>query len=77
MPQNSDTEQLKNRLREFRKGRKLTQQDLATQVGVSRQTIIAIEKGQYNPTTILAIKLAQAVERPFTEVFWLVEIENP
>lgn len=76
MPRNADNEQLKNRLRELRLSRKWTQQDLADQVGVSRQTIIALEKGQYNPTAILAIKLAKVFERPFAEVFWLVTIDN-
>jgi len=76
MPLNSDKDELKNCLRELRLSRKWTQQDLADRVGVSRQTIIAIEKGQYNPTAILAIKLAAAVERPFAEVFWLVDAEQ-
>ena len=71
MPRKSESDELKNRLRELRAARRWTQQDLATRVGVSRQTIIAIEKGQYNPTAVLAIKLAAAFERPFEEVFWL------
>ncbi|MCB0000268.1 MAG: helix-turn-helix transcriptional regulator [Anaerolineales bacterium] len=66
-------EQLQNRLRELRTARGWTQQELATRVDVSRQTIIAIEKGQYNPTTVLALKLARVLERPFSDVFWLTD----
>lgn len=73
MPRKLDGEQLRNRLRELRAANRWTQQDLADRVDVSRQTIIAIEKGQYNPTAVLAIKLAAAFERPFAEVFWLEE----
>ncbi|MEM7116536.1 MAG: helix-turn-helix transcriptional regulator [Chloroflexota bacterium] len=73
MPQKKDSDQLKNRLRELRAARRWTQQALAGRVGVSRQTIIAIEKGQYNPTAVLAIKIAAAFEKPFAEVFWLEE----
>lgn len=66
-------EQLQNRLQELRTARGWTQQELATRVDVSRQTIIAIEKGQYNPTTVLALKLARVLERPFSDVFWLTD----
>lgn len=68
-------DQLQNRLRKLRTARGWTQQELATLVGVSRQTIIAIEKGRYNPTAVLAIKLVGVLERPFAEVFWLSEVE--
>ncbi len=66
-------EQLQNRLRELRTARGWTQQELATRVDVSRQTIIAIEKGQYNPTAVLALKLVGVLERPFSDVFWLTD----
>lgn len=65
--------QLQNRLRELRTARGWTQQALAERVDVSRQTIIAIEKGQYNPTTVLALKLARVLERPFSDIFWLTD----
>lgn len=71
MPRKSDSDILHNRLREFRASKRWTQQELADRVDVSRQTIIALEKGQYNPTAVLAIKLAAALERPFEELFWL------
>ena len=47
----------------------MTQQDLADQVGVTRQTIIAIEAARYAPSLELAFKIAAAFERPIEEVF--------
>jgi len=59
-----------NRLRALRAERNWTQQDLATAVGVSRQTINAIESGKYDPSLPLAFKLSgvfgQAIEQIFT-----------
>lgn len=64
-------DELQNRLPELRARYRLTQQDLAQQVGVTRQTIIAIEKGQYNPSTTLALKLARTLQVPVEAIFWL------
>ncbi|WP_420387448.1 helix-turn-helix transcriptional regulator [Roseivirga sp.] len=47
----------------------MTQQQLADKVDVSRQTIVAIEKGKYSPTLELAFKIAQVFEVPLHEVF--------
>lgn len=47
----------------------MTQQDLADRVGVSRQTIVAIEKGKYSPTLELAFKISAVFEVPLQEVF--------
>lgn len=47
----------------------MTQQDLADLVGVSRQTIVAIEKGNYSPSLELAFRIAQAFSVPLEEVF--------
>ena len=47
----------------------ITQQQLAEKVDVSRQTIVAIEKGKYSPTLELAFKIAQVFEVPLHEVF--------
>lgn len=60
---------MENRLRELREKRELTQEDLAIQVGVSRQTIISLEKGKYNPSIILAYKLAKVFDLSIEEVF--------
>lgn len=51
--------------------RGLTQEDLAEKVGVSRQTIIAIEKLKYVPSVKLALDLAAALYFPVREVFWV------
>ena len=48
----------------------LTQQDLADQVQVTRQTIGLIEKGNYNPTLNLCIKIAKALDRTLDQLFW-------
>ena len=47
----------------------MTQKDLAAKVGVSRQTIVAIEKGQYSPSLELAFKISIAFNLPLNEVF--------
>ncbi len=60
---------MKNKVRELRNAKKLRQEDLARQLGVTRQTIIAIENRRYNPSLELAIRLARFFERPVEEVF--------
>jgi putative transcriptional regulator len=47
----------------------MTQKDLAERVGVTRQTIVAIEAAKYSPTLELAFQIAHAFDRPLTEVF--------
>ena len=61
---------LKNRLKEIRSKKKLTQQDLADMVGVSRNTISSIETGQYEPTAKLAYVLCIALDMKFEELFY-------
>jgi putative transcriptional regulator len=48
-----------------------TQEDLAKQIGVSRQTINSIETGRYVPSTVLALKISQIFEKPVNEIFEL------
>jgi putative transcriptional regulator len=62
---------LKNKLKEKRRERNLTQEALAEMVGVTRQTIIAVEKAKFVPSVKLALELAQALDVPFDNVFWL------
>ena len=62
---------LLNRLRVARAERDLSQGELALAVGVSRQTISSIETGQYCPSTVLALRLAHALEEPMERLFWL------
>ena len=62
---------LHNRLKETRTRRDLTQEALANAVGVTRQTIIAIEKEKFVPSVKLALHLALALDLPLGELFWL------
>ncbi len=61
---------LKNRLKEIRAEKKLSQSELAEMVGVSRNTISSIETGQFSPTAKLALILCIALDRKFEEVFY-------
>ncbi|HRU96921.1 MAG TPA: helix-turn-helix transcriptional regulator [Ruminococcus sp.] len=62
---------MKNKVKELRKQKNLTQDELAKALGVSRQTINAIENDKYNPTLELAIKLARYINIPVEELFIL------
>ncbi len=61
---------LKNRLKEIRAEKDLSQAELAEMVGVSRNTISSIETGQFSPTAKLALILCIALDRQFEEVFY-------
>ena len=61
---------LKNKLKEVRSKKKLSQQDLADMVGVSRNTISSLETGQYEPTAKLAFVLCIALDMIFEELFY-------
>ena len=58
---------MKNRLEELRKQRAIRQEDLAQALGVSRQTVISLEKGKYNPSLALAFKLARYFGLPIED----------
>lgn len=62
---------MKNKVKVFRAECDWTQSDLADRVGVSRQTIHAIEKGNYIPSTVLAMKIAQIFGAPLEKIFQL------
>ena len=64
---------MENRIRAFRKAAGLRQEDLAALLGVSRQTIIAMENDKYDPSLALAMRLARLLERPVEEIFFLEE----
>ena len=49
----------------------MTQEELASQIGVSRQTIYAIESGKYMPSTVLALKIARLFGKPVEQLFTL------
>lgn len=58
------------RLKAARAGKDLSQQELADKVDVSRQTISAIEKGDYNPTINLCIRICKTLDKTLDELFW-------
>lgn len=60
---------MKNRLEELRRLRGVRQEDLAQALGVSRQTVISLEKGKYNPSLSLAFKLSRVFALPIEEIF--------
>lgn len=61
---------LKNNLKEIRKEKSISQQELADMVGVSRNTISSLETGQYQPTAKLAYVIAIALDKKFEDVFY-------
>lgn len=58
------------RLKSARAAKDLSQEELARAVGVSRQTISAIEKGDYNPTIRLCVKICQVLDCTLDDLFW-------
>ncbi|WP_315107834.1 helix-turn-helix transcriptional regulator [Clostridium intestinale] len=60
---------MKNNIKELRKEKKYRQEDLANELGVTRQTINAIENDKYDPTLLLAFKLASILETTVDELF--------
>lgn len=64
-----ETTELKNRLEELRKSRDLKQEQLAEALGVSRQTIGSLENGRYNPSIVLAFKIARYFNLPIEDIF--------
>lgn len=61
--------QVSNRMKELRARFNMTQEDLAQKVGVTRQTIISIEKNEYVPSLTLGMKVAKTFSLPVEEVF--------
>ena len=68
---------MKNRISEIRKARGLTQQDLANLLGVTRQTVISLENGRYNPSITLAFKLAKTFQMHIEDIFIYEEVDEP
>lgn len=62
---------MRNIIKQLRKDAGLRQEDMAKELGVSRQTIIAIENDKYNPTLELAMKIAKLLELHVEEIFFL------
>lgn len=61
---------LKNNLKEVRSEKKVSQEELARMVGTTRQTIISIEKNQFNPSAKLALLICIALDKKFEELFY-------
>ena len=64
---------MKNKIKEFRKENKITQDDLAEAVGVTRQTIISLEAGKYNASLQLAFKIAKYFGTEIEKIFMYEE----
>lgn len=76
MKQGDDTLKLGNNIRRCRfDNDELSQEALAEAVGVTRQTILSIEKGKFVPSTLLALKIARYFGKSMEEIFFLVEEE--
>lgn len=61
-----------NNVKQIRLAKAITQKDLAKEVGITRQTLSLIEKGQYNPTIKLAMRLAKVLGVTLDDLFWEV-----
>ena len=68
---------LGNHLKALRAQRKMTQADLAEAVGVTRKTVNTVENQVFIPSTLLALKFAQALGVTVDELFYLIETETP
>ena len=64
---------INTRIKELRARYNLTQDELADKVGVTRQTMLYMEKGKYNPSLVLAYKVAKALNSTIEEVFEIAE----
>lgn len=69
VPTPSMNEHIRNKVYQLRTERGDTQEKLGEAVGVSRQTVIAIEKGNYTPSVLLAIKIARYFKEPVEKIF--------
>ncbi len=63
------TDTIQNRVYALRTSHKITQEELANAIDVSRQTVIAIEKGNYIPSLLLAIRIAHYFKKPVESIF--------
>ena len=60
---------MKNRIEEIRRARGIRQEELAREIGVSRQTISSLENGRYNPSILLAFRIARAFDLLIEDIF--------
>ena len=69
----SEEERVANRIEDLRTRANRSRQELAEQVGVNYQTIGYIERGEYSPSLVLALRIASVLETSIEEIFWLDE----
>ncbi|MFM2023643.1 MAG: hypothetical protein RIR89_1035 [Actinomycetota bacterium] len=69
----SDEDRVANRVEDFRTQADLSRQELADQVGVHYQTIGYIERGEYSPSLVLALRIASVLGASVEDIFWLEE----
>jgi DNA-binding XRE family transcriptional regulator len=69
----TDEDRVANRVEDFRTQAGLSRQELADQVGVHYQTIGYIERGEYSPSLVLALQIADVLGASVEEIFWLEE----
>ncbi|WP_377863284.1 helix-turn-helix transcriptional regulator [Bacillus sp. R86525] len=67
---------LRNKVKELRNNMNLTQSELGKSVNVTRQTISFIEKGVYDPSVTLAIRISESLGKSINEVFWIEKDKN-
>ncbi len=71
-----NSSQVRNQVRDLRLEQRLTQEALGEAVGLTRQSILAIEKGRFTPSIHTALMLAQALGVSIEQVFWLAKEDN-
>ena len=76
MAPTQSTFKIESRLHVWRAEKRITQEELANEVGITRATVIAIEKGNYNPSLELAFKLARFFETDIQQIFSAKELTN-
>lgn len=64
---------MRNQVRQYRLSAELTQQQLADEIGATRQTLSLIEKGEYNPSLRLCLAICWALNKTLDELFWTEE----
>ena len=72
----SEQENIGNAVEELRIAAGLSRQELADQVGVHYQTIGYIERGEYSPSLVLALRIAAALNEEIEQIFWIEEDQN-
>ncbi|MGB1101359.1 MAG: helix-turn-helix transcriptional regulator [Pontimonas sp.] len=75
-PSKEDSAPVANRIEQARDTRGLSRGELADLVGVHYQTMGYLERGEYNPSLELALKIARVLEVPLEEIFWLDDQEK-